>query len=216
MTQSVNLGVALGASHTAESIGYRLLNMDGTSYATFTTTNVAETTTDGTYVVTVAVTVPDVGARIVWGVSGTDYWNDIIDAVDPAIAAIKAKTDNLPSDPADASDIASSFTTVNSKLDAIDDFLDTEVAAILDDTGTSGVVLSSATMLAIADAILGRSVATVEGTASTHSLCEIILAMLESSAPSTTWTIKKTDGTTTFNTRTLTEDAAALPVTGVS
>jgi hypothetical protein len=45
-------------------------------------------------------------------------------------AAIKAKTDNLPSDPADASDVAGAFTTVNTKLDTIDDFLDTEVAAI--------------------------------------------------------------------------------------
>jgi hypothetical protein len=54
----------------------------------------------------------------------------IDDFLDTEIAAIKAKTDNLPSDPADASDIASSFSTVNTKLDTIDDFLDTEVAAI--------------------------------------------------------------------------------------
>ena len=54
----------------------------------------------------------------------------IDDFLDTEIAAIKAKTDNLPSDPADASDITSSFTTVNGKLDTIDDFLDTEIAAI--------------------------------------------------------------------------------------
>jgi hypothetical protein len=54
----------------------------------------------------------------------------IDDFLDTEIAAIKAKTDNLPSDPADASDIAGSFTTVNTKLDTIDDFLDTEIAAI--------------------------------------------------------------------------------------
>jgi hypothetical protein len=52
------------------------------------------------------------------------------DFLDTEIAAIKAKTDNLPADPADASDIATSFTTVNTKLDTIDDLLDTEVAAI--------------------------------------------------------------------------------------
>lgn len=50
--------------------------------------------------------------------------------LDTEVAAIKAKTDNLPADPADASDIAASFTTVNTKLDTIDDFVDTEVAAI--------------------------------------------------------------------------------------
>ena len=47
-----------------------------------------------------------------------------------AIGAVKAKTDNLPTDPADASDIAAAFVTVNSKLDAIDDYVDSEVAAI--------------------------------------------------------------------------------------
>jgi hypothetical protein len=36
--------------------------------------------------------------------------------VDTEVAAIKAKTDNLPADPADASDIAASFATVNATL----------------------------------------------------------------------------------------------------
>lgn len=44
--------------------------------------------------------------------------------------AIKAKTDTLPPDPADASDIVTSFAVVNTKLDTIDDFVDTEVSAI--------------------------------------------------------------------------------------
>jgi hypothetical protein len=62
------------------------------------------------------------------------------------ITAIKAKTDNLPSDPADASDIASSFSAVNTKLDTIDDFLDTEVAAIkvVTDRINTGLVLDGA------------------------------------------------------------------------
>lgn len=51
-------------------------------------------------------------------------------AIKSDTSAIGAKTANLPSDPADASDIAASFTAVNTKLDTIDDFLDTEVAAI--------------------------------------------------------------------------------------
>lgn len=61
----------------------------------------------------------------------------IDDFLDTEIAAIKAKTDNLPSDPADASDVAAAFTIVNntlsvlsSKIDTVDDFLDTEIAAI--------------------------------------------------------------------------------------
>lgn len=54
----------------------------------------------------------------------------IDDFLDTEVAAIKAKTDNLPSDPADASDIASSFSTVNSTLSTIAGYIDTEVAAI--------------------------------------------------------------------------------------
>lgn len=69
------------------------------------------------------------------GVGRTYKWNLIqIDAdsvvasifalLDTEIAAIKAKTDNLPVDPADASDIAAAFAITNA-------FIDTEVAAIL-------------------------------------------------------------------------------------
>lgn len=54
----------------------------------------------------------------------------IDDFLDTEVAAIKAKTDNLPSDPADASDIASSFSTVNATLATIAGYIDTEVAAI--------------------------------------------------------------------------------------
>ena len=45
------------------------------------------------------------------------------DLLDTEVAAIKAKTDLIPSDPADASDIAAMLT-------AIDDYIDTEVAAV--------------------------------------------------------------------------------------
>lgn len=46
------------------------------------------------------------------------------------ITAIKAKTDNLPTDPADASTIDASFTTVNDTLVLIAGYVDSEVAAI--------------------------------------------------------------------------------------
>lgn len=46
------------------------------------------------------------------------------------VGAIKTKTDALPVDPADASDIAASFVTVNGTLAAIAGYIDTEVAAI--------------------------------------------------------------------------------------
>lgn len=52
------------------------------------------------------------------------------DFVDTEVAAIKAKTDNLPSDPADASDIAASFASIAATLATIAAYVDTEVAAI--------------------------------------------------------------------------------------
>lgn len=56
--------------------------------------------------------------------------NTIDDFLDTEIAAIKAKTDNLPSDPADDSDIDSQLASISTKIDTVDDLLDTEVAAI--------------------------------------------------------------------------------------
>ncbi|MCC6597157.1 MAG: hypothetical protein IT477_11675, partial [Rhodanobacteraceae bacterium] len=53
------------------------------------------------------------------------------DNLNATVSSVKAKTDNLPSDPADASDVAASFATVNSTLATISGYLDTEIAAIL-------------------------------------------------------------------------------------
>lgn len=51
-------------------------------------------------------------------------------AVKSDTGAIKTKTDNLPSDPADASVVAGLIAAVEAKVDTIDNFLDTEIAAI--------------------------------------------------------------------------------------
>ncbi len=68
----------------------------------------------------------------------------------------------------------------------------------------------------IADGVLGRSVSTIQSSAGEHSLATIVLAMLESSVSGSTWTIKRTDGSTTHLTKTVTTDPAADPITGVS
>lgn len=146
--------------------------------------------------------------------------------LDLLIDAIKAKTDNLPADPADDSDIDTQLAAIVGYLDteiaAILAAVDTEiatlvtnVAAILADTGTDGVVISSTVQNAIADAILSRGVSNVEDTANTTSLATLILAALESSISGTTWTIRKTGGTT-FVTKTVTVDDTADPITGVT
>jgi hypothetical protein len=69
-----------------------------------------------------------------------------------------------------------------------------------------------------ADDLLGRSVSNVEATASAHSLTDLILASGagEFSISGATLTIKRTDGSTTHRTKTLTGTAGVDPVTAVT
>ena len=92
----------------------------------------------------------------------------------------------------------------------------TQLAAILADTGTDGVVIATATAQAIADEILKRDAENVEDAASNNSLAELIMAALNSAISGTTWTIKKPSDDSTFNTRTVTTDSGADPITGVT
>lgn len=71
------------------------------------------------------------------------------DAVLTQVALVKAKTDNLPADPADASDIASAFGTVNSTLATIAGYIDTEVAALATTLGTPAGASVSADIAAV-------------------------------------------------------------------
>jgi len=77
--------------------------------------------------------------------------------------------------------------------------------------------LSTITLTAteVADEVLKRGASNVEATADTYSLATIILAALESQRAGTTWTIFRTDGTTTHITRSITTNAAAELVTKV-
>lgn len=112
----------------------------------------------------------------------------------------------------------------------------TDIDAILADTGADGVAIADGYITAaklatgaitsdelaesalneIADAVLKRGVNNVEDVADNASLAELILAAFESAISGTSWVIKKTDGVTTFNTRTVTKDPDADPITGVT
>ncbi len=100
----------------------------------------------------------------------------IDDFLDTEIAAIKAKTDNLPSDPADASDLVASFSTVNATLAIIAAYIDTEVAAIkakTDNLPASPAAVGSAMTLATdavnAAALAADAVAEIQSGLSTLS-----------------------------------------------
>lgn len=62
--------------------------------------------------------------------SGLDALGTVLDSVDGNVALVKAKTDNLPSDPADASVIVAAFAATDSAVATLTAYVDTEVAAI--------------------------------------------------------------------------------------
>lgn len=92
-----------------------------------------------------------------------------VGVIDGIVDAIKAKTDNLPADPADDSDIDAQLaaikaetasiledtgTTIPATLTTIDNeiaVIDGNVDSVLDDTGTSGVLLSTSALTSIFD-----------------------------------------------------------------
>jgi hypothetical protein len=92
-----------------------------------------------------------------------------IAAVKAVDDAVKAKTDNLPSDPADASDISAAFGIVNGNLSTIAGYIDTEVAAIKAKTdnlpANPAAVTDIPTAIENADALLKRDWTAVSGEA---------------------------------------------------
>lgn len=93
--------------------------------------------------------------------------------------------------------------------------IDTNVDAILLDTGTDGVAISQAIQQAIADEILKRGIVNVEDTADATSLAALVLAAFESVIVGALWTIYKTDHSTTFTTKPIVTSPAADPITEV-
>lgn len=123
-------------------------------------------------------------------------------------------------------------------VNIIDDFLDTEIAAILADTnelqtdwanggrldllldailvdtGTDGVVISSATANQLADALLNRDMSAVSDTNARTPLNALRFLRNKYSISGTTLTIYAEDDTTAKWTSTVTTNASADPITG--
>lgn len=181
-----------------------------------------------------ALTDIDTGVNNIEAKLPTNYimGSSVLTAKDDEIDAIKAKTDNLPADPADDSDI-------DTQLAAIAGYIDTEIAAIkavtdnlpesgalttllaniaaiLADTGTDGVVLTAAERNAVADAMLSRGISNVEATAGFRTLTGAIAKLVNKVAVvSTTLTVYKTNDSDAMGTQTVTLDAGAYPITVV-
>lgn len=141
----------------------------------------------------------------------------IDDFLDTEIAAIKAKTDNLPADPADASDIATSFSSLATTLSTIAGYIDTEVAAIKAKTdnlpaapAATGDIPSAAT---VAAAVLAAGDVDGFSLEETLKLCLAALAAKLSGAATTTITIRAADDSKTRITATVDADGNRSAVT---
>ena len=101
-------------------------------------------------------------------------------------------------------------TTMPATLSTIDGNVD----AILLDTGTDGVVISSVTAAAIADALLNRDMSAVSDTNARTPLNALRILRNKYSVAGTTLTVTKEDDSTSAWTSVVTTDAAAEPITG--
>jgi hypothetical protein len=79
MTQTLPLTIVLGSAYTGLVIGYRVLNLNRTSYSAFTTASVAETAVAGTYAVSGGVVAPNAGGYVIAGTALLDYAETVIE-----------------------------------------------------------------------------------------------------------------------------------------
>lgn len=122
-TGSVTVAVTIDAGTQATgSVGSGACAHEGNGYHTYAPAQ-AETNGD-----LVAFTFTGTGAIPATVQVYTSFPQTVDNATN--ISAIKTKTDALPSDPADASDVAAAIAAISAKIDTVDDFLDTEIAAI--------------------------------------------------------------------------------------
>lgn len=156
MSQTVPATAALGPGKTELAIGYRVLNLNRTTYSAFTTTNVAESpASSGTYAVSGGIVAPDAGGYVIFGVSGTDYAEGTIDPASPTVAAIQSGLSTLTTSDIDA------------RLAAYDAATGTEAAAILaaiaalNNLSSAGAQAAASAALAAYDAATGADVTAI-------------------------------------------------------
>jgi hypothetical protein len=115
--------------------------------------------------------------------------------IDTEVSAIKAKTDNLPSDPADQSAVEAAITAATSPLatqasvNTIDDFLDTEIAAIKTKTDQlTFTVANKVDSTAVLDSAVGTQITNIEN-ASGYLLAVLAGACADPQTASETYAI---------------------------
>jgi hypothetical protein len=158
---------------------------------------------------------PDSGALNDLAAILADTGTDGVVLADNAITAAKIDTNAIDAGAIAANAIGASEIADNA-IDAGAIAANAITAAkIATDAFTSDEFAASA-LQEIADQVLKRGVANVEASADVDSLAAIILAIFHSAISGSTWTIKRTDDSTSFDTYTITTDSGADPVTGVA
>lgn len=148
-----------------------------------------------------------------------------------AISGATAAADSVESNIGNLDHSVATVDTVADAIKAVTDVLPdagalNDLALILTDTGelqtdwTDGgrldLLLDAISAVAIADAVLKRGVDNVEDAADADSLAAVILKEMHAAISGTTLTIYKVDDTTPFDTKTITKDASADPVTSIA
>jgi hypothetical protein len=146
------------------------------------------------------------------------------------VGAIKAKTDNLPTDPADESLVIAATDAIYARLGApAGASLSADVAAVKSDTADVAAIKAKTdnlpaapaavgdvpTATANADALLKRDLSVVSGEASRSVLNALRFLRNKWTIAAGTLTVTKEDDATTAWTGSVTTDAAADQVTGV-
>jgi hypothetical protein len=111
---------------------------------------------------------------------------------------------------------ATGFATPGAQMDLVSAPNSTAIGALQASVLTAiAAIPAPPTAGDVAQAILQTDLSTVEGHAPADSLCTVCLATLHSSVAGTTWTIRKTDGTTMVA-KTVAVSADAAPIVGVT
>jgi hypothetical protein len=163
------------------------------------------------------------------GTTPTDPTTGILDTIRDAALAVKAKTDNLPADPADASDISAAIAVTNGKVDAVQadtDNIQTRLPAALVggrmDANLGAINNSTTARDAFHRAVKGNVIGTVGGGSTTTSIVSSALTPAGGVADKYKGRlIVFTDDTTTVNLRGQATDitsntSAANPTFGVT
>lgn len=224
MSYSVYCSADFGAANTGKTMYGKLFDAAGSQVGATITTGFVEVTA-GLYFYTLSAPDGHTGVFVMY-----DSANTALRRVAVVAPRETENSDVKTSAMATPANVTDAQTAITSAIAALNNLSQSQAQAAATaalnaydpptkaelDTAQSTIIAAVPGATVVADAVLGRSVAYVEDSAGIYSIAGLILAAFESSAPGTTWTIKKTDGTTTFATRTLTEDINAKPVTGVS